>query len=206
MTNLDLPADGRAVWERLRESMDRLNASLQRGSDPAALALKLANRAKLLRGRLATKAEQPATGYLTFNSGHERFGVLISDVVEIQALDHYSPVPKTPPFIVGVIPWRGAILTLIDLGRLFGIPESGIADYHVCIIVDAGGKRIAIVAREVEDILGIPADEMKPTPDLPGHAPAEWIAGVHDGNRLLLCLEQMLQDEKFVNWKRTTSC
>ena len=57
------------------------------------------------------------------------------------------------------------------------------------------------MAREVEDILGIPVDEMKPTPDLPGHAPSEWVAGVHDGNRLLLCLEQMLQDEKFVNWK-----
>ncbi len=204
MTNLDLPADDRAVWERLRESMDRLDASLHRGSDPAALALKLANRAKLLRGRLATKAEQPATAFLTFNSGHERFGVLIGDVVEIQTLDHYSPVPKTPPFIVGVIPWRGAILTLIDLGRLFGIPESGIADYHVCIIVEAAGKRIAIVAREVEDILGIPADQIKSTPDLPGHAPAEWVAGVHDGNRLLLCLEQMLQDDKIVNWKRTT--
>ena len=189
------------LWERLRESMDRLDASLRRGSDPAALALKLANRAKLLRGRLATKAEQPTTAYLTFNSGHERFGVLIGDVVEIQALDHYSPVTKTPPFIVGVIPWRGAILTLIDLGRLFGIPESGIADYHVCIIVEAAGRRVALVAREVEDILGIPADEIKPTPDLPGHAPSEWVAGVHDGNRLLLCLEQMLQDEKFVNWK-----
>ena len=199
MTNLDLPADDRAVWERLRESMDRLDASLQRGSDPAALALKLANRAKLLRGRLATKAEQPTTAFLTFNSGHERFGVLVGDVVEIQALDHYSPVPKTPPFIVGVIPWRGAILTLIDLGRLFGIPESGIADYHVCIIVEAAGKRIALVAREVEDILGIPAAEIKPTPDLPGQAPAEWVAGVHDGNRLLLSLERIMQDEKLLN-------
>ena len=191
---------GNSLWERLRESMDRLNASLQRGSDPAALALKLANRAKLLRGRLSAKAEQPATAFLTFSSGHERFGVLIGDVVEIQALDHYSPVPKTPPFIVGVIPWRGSILTLIDLGRLFGIPESGLADFQVCIIVEAAGRRIAIVAREVEDILGIPTDQVKPAPDLPGQAPAEWVAGVHDGNRLLLCLERMLQDEKFCHF------
>ncbi len=206
MTELESSTDDRAVWERLRESMDRLNASLQRASDPAALALKLANRAKLLRGRVVAKSEQPAAAFLTFSSGHERFGVPIGDVVEIQALDHYSPVPKTPPFIVGVIPWRGAILTLIDLGRLFGVPEAGIADYHVCIIVEAAGTRIAIVAREVENILGIPADYVKPAPDLPGHAPAEWVIGVHDGNRLLLCLEQMLQDDKFVNWKRNTPC
>ena len=189
-----------AVWERLRESMERLNSSRERANDPAALALKLANRAKLLRGRLTSKVEQPTTPFLTFSSGHERFGVLIGDVVEIQALDHYSPVPKTPPFIVGVIPWRGSILTLIDLGRLFGIPESGLADFQVCIIVEAAGRRIAIVAREVEDILGIPTDQVKPAPDLPGQAPAEWVAGVHDGNRLLLCLERMLQDEKFCHF------
>ena len=42
------------------------------------------------------------------------------------------------------------------------------------------------MAREVEDILGIAADKVKLTPDLPGHAPAEWLFGVHDGNRLLL--------------------
>ena len=191
------------LWSRLRESMDRLNASLQRASDPVALAQKLANRAKLLRGRASVQVEQSTTPFLTFSSGHERFGVPISDVVEIQALDHYSPVPKTPPFIVGVIPWRGAILTLLDLGRLFGIREVGIADYHVCIIVEAAGRRVALVAREVEDILGIAADQMKLTPDLPGHAPSEWIAGVHDGNRLLLCLERLLADEQLVNWKNS---
>jgi purine-binding chemotaxis protein CheW len=189
------------VWERLRESMERLESSRQRAVDPAALALKLANRAKLLRGRAAVKSGQPTTGYLTFSSGHERFGVLISDVVEIQALDHYSPVPRTPPFIVGAIPWRGMILTLIDLGRLFGIQEAGIADFHVCVIVESCGRRVAFVAREVEDLLDIPADQIKLSPELPGHAPAEWVAGVHDGNRLLLCLERLLQDDKFVNWK-----
>lgn len=196
MTKLDSSVDERPVWERLRESMERLNSSREQASDPAALALKLAKRANLLRGRTISKSEQPAAAFLTFSSGHERFGVPIGDVVEIQALDHYSPVPKTPPFIVGVIPWRGAILTLIDLGRLFGIPESGIADYHVCIIVEAAGVRIAIAAREVEDILGIAADQVKPAPDMPGHAPAEWVTGVHDGNRLLLSLEWLLQDEK----------
>ena len=190
-----------AVWERLRESMEQLTASHQRARDPAALALKLAQRAQLLRGRTSVKVEQPTTLFLTFSSGQERFGVRLRDVVEIQALDHYSPVPQAPPFIVGVIPWRGAILALFDLGRLFGIPEAGIGDYHVCVIVETAGRRIALVAREVEDILGIPTDHVKPTPDLPGHAPSEWVAGVHDGNRLLLSLEQIVQDEKFVNWK-----
>lgn len=206
MTDLDPLADGRDVWVRLRDSVERLDASRERAGDPTALALKLAERAKLLSVRRSAPPRQPTTPFLTFNSGHERFGVLLREVVEIQALNHYSPVPKTPSYIVGVIPWRGAILTLFDLGRLFGIREAGIADYHVCIVVESAGRRIAIVAREVEDILGIPENEVYAMPDLPGESPAEWVAGVHDGNRLLLCLERMLNDDKFETFKRTTPC
>ena len=162
-----------SLWERLRESMERMNSGHQRGIDPSALALKLENRAKLLRGRVSVQTQKQTTPYLTFSTGHERFGIPLSEVIEIQALDHYSPVPGTPPFIVGVIPWRGSILTLIDLGRLFRIQESGIGDYHVCIVVDACERRVAFAAREVEDILSIAADNVKTIPELPGHAPAE---------------------------------
>lgn len=190
-----------SLWERLRDSMERINSSHQSGIDSSTLAVKLENRAKLLRGRMSVQTQKQTTPYLTFSSGHERFGIPLNEVIEIQALEHYSPVPGTPPFIVGVIPWRGSILTLIDLGRLFRIQEAGIADYHVCIVVDACERRVAFVAREVEDILGISADNVKTAPELPGHVPAGWAAGVHDGNRLLLCLEKILQDDKFAIWK-----
>lgn len=186
--------------------MEQLNKGRERANDPAALALKLANRAKLLSSRVTPKAAQVTTSFLTFSSGQDRFGVPLNDVIEIQALHHYSRVPKTPPFVVRVIPWRGAILSLLDLGRLFGIPESGIADHHASIIVEAAGKRVAVVAREVEDILDIPEEQVKRVPVLPDRALADWVLGVHDGNRLLLCLERLLQDDKIVNWKRTTPC
>lgn len=205
MNNPDSP-DDRIVWERLRDSMERLEASRQQASNPAALMVKLTHRAKLLRGRTSLTVDEPRTTYVTFSSGHERFGVLLRDVIEIQGLDHYSPVPRTPPYIVGVIPWRGGLLTLFDLGRLFRIREAGIADYHVCIVVEAAGRRIAIVAREVEDIVGLTADQVKMAPDIPGHAPVEWIAGVYDGNRILLHLERLLAAETIVNWKGATRC
>jgi purine-binding chemotaxis protein CheW len=188
-----------SVWERLRESLERFGSASQQASDPAALAAKLAHRAKLLRSRQSTTPEQASTAYLAFNSGRERFGVPVNDVVEILALDHYSPVPRTPPFVVGVIQWRGAILTVLDLGRLLDIPESGLADYHVCIIVEAAGTRVALVAREVEEIFSIPLDQIKPVPEQPGHASPEWVTGVHDGTRLLLSPELIIKDKKFVN-------
>jgi purine-binding chemotaxis protein CheW len=193
-----------SVWDQLRQSMERLGTSGRSASDPAALAAKLAHRAKMLRGRMAdVKPTEAPLIFLAFNSGHERYGIPLRDVLEIQALEHFSAVPKTPPFIAGVVHWRGAILSLLDLGKLFAVKQSGLRDCHVAVIVEAVGLRIAIIAREVEEIVSVPPDQVKPAPESSSQIPPEWVLGVHDDNRLLLRMDQILQDAKFANWKKS---
>ncbi|MEO8494974.1 MAG: chemotaxis protein CheW [Planctomycetota bacterium] len=191
------------LWSRLRESMEQLSSIGQRKADPAALAEKLAIRAKQLRGRM-TKADPAAVPLvvLAFKKGNQRYGIPASDVIEVQAMEQFCPVPGTPPFISGVIHWRGDVLSLLDLGKLFGIPESGLADIHVCLIIETAGRRVAVVALEIEEIFAIPRSEIKPTPDLPGNLPAEWVLGVHDNNRLMLRMDQILQDARLVDWRQ----
>ncbi len=191
------------LWSRLRESMERLANVGQRKTDPAALGEKLAARAKQLRGSTTTnKPREVPIVFLAFNKGSQRFGVPIDEVIEVQSLDHISPVPGTPSFIAGVIHWRGDVLTLLDLGKLFDIPESGLADLHVCLIVEAAGRRVAVVASEIEEIFAVPESEVKPAPDLPGKMPTEWLLGVHDNNRMIVNLELILQDARLVEWRK----
>lgn len=191
------------LWSQLRESMQRLSAVGGMKSDPVALRERLAARARLLRGRMTsdTKVEETRM-ILAFNKGSQRFGVLVNDVIEVQALDQFSTVPGTPAFIFGVIHWRGGVLSLLDLGKLFDLTETGIADVHIILIVEAAHRRVAIVANEIEEILSVPTSHMKPTPDLPGNIPAEWILGVHDNNRLILRPDQILQDARLVEWRQ----
>jgi len=168
----------------------------------AVLAAKLANRARLLRHRL-TRA-QPAEyreAYLAFNGGRDRYGVALSDVLEMQPLEFFTPVPHTPPFIAGVLHWRGAILSLLDLGKLFQSSQEGLADYHTALIVEGAGVRVAIIAREVEEVLSIAPGEIKPAPA--GTIPVGWVAGVCDENRLLIQTGQILGDPKLVNWRES---
>lgn len=191
------------LWSRLRQSMERLAAAGNQKSDPVALAGRLEARAKRLRGRMTSdqSAEVPLV-FLAFHKGPQRFGLPVSEVLEVQALEHFSPVPGTPSFILGVVHWRGAILSLLDLGKLFGIPELGIADVHTCVIVETAGHRIAVVAHVVEEILAVPRSELKSAPDLPGNISPEWVVGVHDDNRLILRTDQILQDARLVEWRK----
>jgi purine-binding chemotaxis protein CheW len=176
------------------------DASASAGN-PIAVQQKLLRRANQLRGGAAPTADVPTSALLTFNSGHERYAIHLRDVVEIQKLEQYSPVPGTPAFIVGVIHWRGSVLTLLDLGRLLGLPEAGIADYHVSIVVEVARTRIALVAREVEEIASVRLDQIRSLPELPNAIPIEWVTGVVDGNRMLLSLAAILRDDRLISWR-----
>lgn len=191
-----------SMWDRLRARLDELSAAQSRKSDPVALATKLANRARILRGRTgqAVSTAIPLI-FLAFHKGSERYGIPIDDVLEVLTLDQFTSIPRTPSFIPGVVHWRGSILALLDPGKLFGVAESGIADTHACVIVEAAHKRIALVVGEVEDIHSVPREQIKPPPTLPGDTPQEWFIGVHDGNRLILRMDLILQDPRLENWK-----
>jgi purine-binding chemotaxis protein CheW len=199
------PSDGKSVWEQLHAGMARLSANASSALDPAALANKLAHRAKLLRDQTAdTKATETSLQFLAFNSGHESYGIPLSNVLEIQILQHFSPVPKTPPFIAGVVHWRGAILALLDLDRLFGLPESGLPDLHACVIVEAAGRRIGLVASEIEDVFSVPSSRIQAAPPLSANVPPEWIIGVHDNQRVILNMASLLQDTRLVEWRNNS--
>ena len=101
------------VWERLRERLEQMRATLGRKSDPEARAKKLTDRAKLVRYQVGTT--EPARvplDFLAITKSRKRYGIPLEYVLEVQALDQFSPVPGAPAFIRGVVHWRGAILAL----------------------------------------------------------------------------------------------
>jgi purine-binding chemotaxis protein CheW len=171
-----------------------LNSVGSGAKDSQGLAERLAARAKVLRQRM----ERPGTQgsritFLAFNKQQERYGILLDDVAAVEALEHFTPVPNAASFIRGVTPWRGSILSLIDLGRLFGRRESGIADLRACVIVESAGRRLAVVAFEVEEIFSVPPSELAIAPDLPGEIALEWVIGIHDENRLILRMSEVMK-------------
>jgi purine-binding chemotaxis protein CheW len=192
------------VFDRIRQSLQEMHAKDRGKVDPEALAGKLADRARMLRGR-AGKAEGrgPRISFLAFSHGPHRYGIPLSDVIEVQPLRDYTPVPGAPPFIPGVIHWRGAILSLVDLVRLFGLGESGLVDERACVIVESAGRRIGILAAEVEELHTVGLDQVRPAPDLAAGVPPEWALGIHDENRLILQMEHNLQDERLADWRDT---
>lgn len=189
-------------WDRLSERLKLLkDAKPTEQASAANWAEKLARRAQSLRERMSDARQlQPQQDFLMFRSGSQKFAVALEHVLEVQPLDHFSPVPGSPDFIRGIVQCRGALLCLLDLDRLFGMPEKGLADVHHYVVVESHGNRVALAAGEAEEIIGVSASTIKATPAFSTDILASVAAGIMGDDRLILRIGDLLEHPRLRDW------
>jgi purine-binding chemotaxis protein CheW len=108
--------------------------------------------------------------YLTFKLGNELFAVPVTHVLEVLQKPQITQVPKTPNHILGIINFRGDILTVIDTRRKFGMEGSGIENQKIVIVFELNNEIekhvIAATADKVNDVIDIHEHEIKSVPEL----------------------------------------
>ena len=120
--------------------------------------------------------------YLTFNLMEEFYGVSVDWILQIIAIPDITKIPKTPPFVKGVINLRGKIIPCVDLRIKFKLPE---ADYNertsiVIIKVKEDGTEIfiGIIVDKVLEVLDINAAEIEKTPAFGVDIETNYICGM----------------------------
>lgn len=134
---------------------------------------------------------EPAGGeYLTFALGSEHYGVDILRVREIRGLDAVTRLPEAPPWVLGVINLRGAVIPVVDLRRKLGLPEVEHGEFTVMIVLDVDGRTVGAVVDGVEDVVRLTPDQIRPPPELDGVPEGAGICAIGaDGERLLLLVD-----------------
>src|SRR6266436_6749040 len=74
--------------------------------------------------------------YLSFQLAGEEFAFGILRVKEILEYDTITRVPNAPVAVRGVINLRGAVVPVVDLGLLFGLPATAVTKRSCVIIVE----------------------------------------------------------------------
>ena len=75
------------------------------------------------KGRKSAESEREKTRqFVNFQIGEELYGIDIHSVQEIDRMHSITKLPKTLPFIEGVINLRGHIIPVIDMAKRFGMP------------------------------------------------------------------------------------
>ena len=132
--------------------------------------------------RADKSAAQGSEQYLTFMLAGEEYGVDILRVQEIKGWDKVTRIPHTPPYVLGVINLRGAVVPILDLRCRFGLETIAFGPTTVVIVVrvmSARGERtVGVVVDAVSEVYKVDAADTKPPPDVCGSVDTVFVKGL----------------------------
>jgi purine-binding chemotaxis protein CheW len=129
---------------------------------------------------------------LTFSLGNEVYGVDILRVKEIRGWSPVTRIPQTPKSVLGVLNLRGLIVPVLDLRLRFSLESAEFTPLTVIIVLSlrtaTGIRECGIVVDNVNDVVDIATDGIRPAPSLSGDQASEYIEGIatHDERMLIL--------------------
>jgi purine-binding chemotaxis protein CheW len=106
---------------------------------------------------------------VVFRLAEGEFGVPLDSVQEIVRVpEKLNHVPKTPPFVEGVINLRGTVLPVMDQRKRLGLPAIERNDRQRIMVFLLDGVRTGFIVDTVTEVLKIPKAAIEPSPRLSG--------------------------------------
>ena len=133
---------------------------------------------------------------VTFSLAGKDYAIDIMKVKEIAKAGHFTYVPNTMPFVLGVHNLRGDIISIIDLRRFFNIevPARSKDSLESMLVVNVEGQLFGVVVDVIDKVVGIQKASIQPPHPLFGDINIKYIYGVvesHDRLYVLLDVDRI---------------
>lgn len=141
--------------------------------------------------------------YMTFQIGKELFGISISYVNEIIAMQPIAAIPEVDDYIKGLINLRGKIIPVIDVRVRFKMEPCEYTDRTCIIVIDVKSTMIGLIVERLADVDTIAEDNIAPPPSLgrKEHEHNKYVFGLArtgDTVTLLLDPEKLIRQDDIV--------
>jgi purine-binding chemotaxis protein CheW len=186
-------------WVGLHRRLEESYAALERKLTPSPEERQtiLRARARLLAagGKRQVTSPHAFLEVVEFVLGPEHYGIESSRIREIYPLHEFTALPCTPAFVLGLVNVRGQILSIINIKKLFDLPEKGLTDLNKVIIVRNHHMELGILADAILGVRSIALEDLRPSlPTLTGIR-AEYLKGITKDSLVVLDVEKVLADE-----------
>ncbi|MBU1167852.1 chemotaxis protein CheW [Patescibacteria group bacterium] len=112
------------------------------------------------------QSEKELVQIIIFSLDNEEFGVKITDVKEIVKKPDITPVPDAPNFVEGIFNLRGQVVVVTSLEKRFDLKTEFKTSFKHVIILESGKNTFGILVDEVERVLRVPKENIRPTPKM----------------------------------------
>jgi purine-binding chemotaxis protein CheW len=155
----------------LHAGLDEVEAMLTGAVDPGERARVLAERARAV----ARPREEPRTAgvqVVAFRLGGERYAVEVGAVFQVVEAAGLSPLPATPPWVLGAVVARTRVVPVLDLRALLGLEGGGMSDLSKIVVLEHEGELFGIAVEDVEGRVDLERETLA----TPSDGPFVWIA------------------------------
>lgn len=140
---------------------------------------------------------------LTFLLDDEVYGVDIRQIQEVLEYRKVTRVPRSQPFLLGVINLRGKVVPVLDLRRLFDMTLADIT-VNTCIVIidillDGEKVSIGVLTDAVKEVVELPVCEISAPPRIGSRVNNRFISGMgkQDGGFIvILNVQKVMADEE----------
>jgi len=194
--------DSERVWGDIRRRIERLDSGT--GAESPAEDLTALWRRRAIDLAEAPDRDREVGELLTLvllRLGADRYAVPITSVREILRVGSLTTVSTAPAFVLGVINLRGVIMTVLDLRVFFGLETGPVGADARILIAEGAGMVVGILVEQVEEIVDLPAAQVKPPLSSAKGIVEDYVVGIaaHGEQMVVLIdLEKVLRNPRIV--------
>jgi purine-binding chemotaxis protein CheW len=134
---------------------------------------------------------------IVFTLDGQHCGIPLEAVERVVPMVMVTPLPGVPAFVCGVINVQGEIVPVVDLRRLFSLPERQVALDDQLIITRFSGRCMALIADATQGVSACRQEAVTGADDILPDLPfLSGIAKLPDGLILIHDLEQFLSSQE----------
>ncbi len=108
-----------------------------------------------IKPKVITETNKDLFAFLQFKLIKEEYAIDYNLITEVFSLRDITPIPGTPPYIMGVVSRKGRIICIVNLKILFGIKQTNLTEMNKVISIRNGDNEFGIVADSIDGITEI---------------------------------------------------
>jgi purine-binding chemotaxis protein CheW len=128
--------------------------------------------------------------HVLFRVADAEYAVAASDVLHMESYTGATRVPGAPEYVAGLMQVRRRVIPIVDLRVRFGLPARQPTLDSRVVVVQSGDRVVGLLADSAREVKNIPADDLKPPPELIAEQSSGYITKVAQaGARLLMLID-----------------
>lgn len=118
---------------------------------------------------------------LAFEIDNHQFGLHVPLVQRVVHACEITPIPDSPPAVLGVINVHGVVTLVLNTRRKLGLPERGVAVSDYFVIASSGTYNMALHVDAIKGLVEYSEDQLVSMDDVVSQKSATSVVRVVDG-------------------------